>query len=386
MKDLIIFFCLCLCLFSCEQNVRNQTDCAKIQLPLGQKENRINLSEIADSIQYIPLETKDGCLIGNIDKILQTDENEYLIVDKEISASIFLFDKTGTFLHKIGNRGGAKGEYVTIEDVAYYKGNVYVWDSAGKKVLKYSKDNVFMSSFNFDYTAYSMAIINDNRFAFCCDYTPNHKLSKKDKYPSLIIYDIKNTEVSSYLYFDSTLSPYAYQSTLNNLYNNNLYLPLNDTIYKVTDAGLERKYALCYKDNYLKKKNAYSEKSKTENITTSDAIKSFNEDSFPHLITYFECDKLDILFMRMGDYLYYGFYYPASGKYRECSARKTNPVVNDIDDVAQFSPRYSKENILYSIIDPIRLLQSKMNEDSLCKRKVQLHEDSNPVIVRIFMK
>lgn len=382
----ILVLCVCLCLLGCKRNVYEQTDCIRIELPLKQKENKISLSEIVDSIRYIPLETKNECLIGNIDKILLTDENEYLIVDKEISSSIYLFDESGAFLNKIGNRGGASSEYVTIEDVSYCNGNVYVWDSSSRKILIYSKEGGFVSSFDFDYIAYSMVAISEDKFAFCCDYAPNRKLGKKDKYPSLIVYNKNKKEVFSYLFFDSTLSPYAYQATLNNLCNNNLYLPLNDTIYKITDAELKRKYVLCYTEGYVKNKKSYIEKSQTENITTDEAIESYNKDKFPHLITYFECGKIDVFFMRMCDYLYYGFYYPDSGIYRECSAMKEYPVVNDIDDIAMFSPRYSKENILYSLVEPSRLLESEVSLVELLRKKMRLQEDSNPVIVKMFMK
>ena len=49
-----------------------------INLKLYQKENIIRLSEIADSIHYISLETLDSCLIGAIDKILRTDNDDKL--------------------------------------------------------------------------------------------------------------------------------------------------------------------------------------------------------------------------------------------------------------------------------------------------------------------
>ncbi len=51
-----------------------------INLKLYQKENIIRLSEIADSIHYISLETSDSCLIGAIDKILRTDNSDIIVV------------------------------------------------------------------------------------------------------------------------------------------------------------------------------------------------------------------------------------------------------------------------------------------------------------------
>ena len=112
-------------------------DIVSIELPLRQNDQLIKLSELADSIRYIPLQTTDSCLIGSIDKLLQTDKDKFVIVDKETAVAVYLFDKNGRFLNHIGRQGQGYGEYVSIEDVTWGDGYVYVWDSNLNKVLKY---------------------------------------------------------------------------------------------------------------------------------------------------------------------------------------------------------------------------------------------------------
>ena len=152
-----------------------------INLKLYQKENIIRLSEIADSIHYISLETSDSCLIGAIDKILRTDNSDIIVVDKDVASSIFVFNDEGRFKCRIGTRGLGMAEYIKIEDVTYGYGFIYVWDSVQKKVLKYSENGDFLDSYKFDYTAYSLCCINENLLSFCCDYTPNYSLYKDKK-------------------------------------------------------------------------------------------------------------------------------------------------------------------------------------------------------------
>ena len=57
-------------------------------MPLQQDDNIVKLSTIIDSIYYLPLETDDRYLIGNIDKLIVTDGFFY-VIDKDISPSIF---------------------------------------------------------------------------------------------------------------------------------------------------------------------------------------------------------------------------------------------------------------------------------------------------------
>lgn len=378
---------LCLILLSgCGQVKSDKDDYTRIDLPLSREENMMNLSEVVDSIQYIPLETHDECLIGNVDKLIPTSDDCFLVVDKDIASSVYLFDQNGSFLRKIGTKGIGKGEYVTIEDVVCDSEYIYIWDSSSKRVLKYSMKGDYVSSLAFDYVAYSMSCIDGGKFAFCCDYAPNGSLRVDDKLPSLLILEENSGKVDSDLFFESTISNFGYDATLNNLCNNNLYLPLNDTIYHVTNSGVERKYVLQYAKQYLDNKNAYVEKTKTPQMSQTDVGESTEENMYPQLITYFDCDGVDVFFMRMGGFLYYGFYYPSTDVYKEAAANEKFPIINDIDGVVTFSPRNSKKNIIYSIMDAAKILEKQGSIPPLKGKNTDLNEDSNPVLVKMYMK
>lgn len=348
-------------------------------LPLNQKEQIVCFSEIMDSLCYIPLETKEQCLIGSVDKLLLAEDDKFIVVDKDIASAIFIYDKSGSFIRQIGRRGLGDFEYVTIGDVTYGYGYIYVWDNSRKNILKYSMEGDLVNTWDFNYTAYSVCCIDEDVLAFCCDYTPNYLLSMEDSSPSLLIYDIKKQKIYTDLFFDSDMSATAYFSSLNNLYLGNLYLPLNDTIYKIDREKVNRKYVFQYSDHYLKNKNDYILKSKNSMISANEAEEAYLNGMYPHLITYFECDSVDVFFMRMSNYLYYGFYYPSIGYYREASS-KVNPVQNDIDKIAVFSPRCSCGNIIFSLVDPADLLEHKNSFLG------EIEKDSNPIIVKMYMK
>lgn len=387
MKFLYLIFFVLLFPFACShQPSTSQSDneLISIYLPLAQEEQPINLSEIADSIEYLSLETSRQALIGSVDKLIVTEDQQLIVVDKEIARSIFLFDSTGKFLHAIGRTGTGPDEYTQLEDVSYYKDKLFIWDSSLKKILIFSINDEFLGSYPFEYTAYSLCNLTSTMLAFCCDYTPNRELQEKDCCPSLLFFDIeKGGKPHTALPFPSSISVAAYQATLNNLCHQNLYLPLNDTIYKIRKDGYEKKYVLDYAAAYKQEKESYVKRSQTEPLTADDAIQSFQNDRFPHLITYFECEGVDVFFMRMQSYLYYGFYYPASGTYKEGATTKGLPVVNDIDGIAPFSPRYSEGDVIYSVMPPSLLLEHGNGKSHLPQ---VVHEDDNPIIVKFHMK
>lgn len=355
------------------------SDVVAIDLPLQRGEHLINLSEVADSVHYIPLETNDSCLIGSIDKLLLTEEGCFIVVDKEIASAVYVFGADGRFLNRIGSRGQGYGEYIHIEDVTCGNGYVYVWDSNLNKVLKYSEQGEPVDEYKFEYTAYSMYCMGEDLLAFGCDYTPNPSLRHEDAYPSLLLYDAASDSLRTALYFDEAVNSAGYLTTLNNLAGGNLYLPLNDTLYVVDKTGVSAHYVLNYAERYAKNKEEYVRRCRTEPMTADAAEEDFNQGAYPHLITYLGCDSVSLLFMRMQEQLYYGFYYPHTGTYKEASSSRQWPVVNDLDNRFLFSPRCVEGNRAFCVAEPSVFL--KDGEDSM-----PIGEEDNPIIVEVFLK
>lgn len=69
------------------------------------------------SLKVIFLETNESCLIGMITKI-QVYDKYIFILDSSVAKSLYVFDKDGRFIRKIGTIGGAPGDYVSIDDFA----------------------------------------------------------------------------------------------------------------------------------------------------------------------------------------------------------------------------------------------------------------------------
>jgi len=134
--------------------------------PRNLTENKILLSEIANDINYIPLDNSYtlGLIYDNIEFI----NNSIYLSEKDIG--VLVFDKTGKTLRKIGSKGRGPGEFVynymfTVDEKTE---SVYVLDS-GAIIKIYSKTGEFLRSFSlkgYGDMIFSIKMYNSNLYAF----------------------------------------------------------------------------------------------------------------------------------------------------------------------------------------------------------------------------
>ena len=104
-------------------------------------ENKITLSEIADQISYLPLESQYS--LGVIPEMIITTKS--IFVDSP--EGIIVFNREGKMARKIGNKGRGPGEYLwsgsfTVDDISE---TIYVMDK-GNIIKVYSGSGNFLRS------------------------------------------------------------------------------------------------------------------------------------------------------------------------------------------------------------------------------------------------
>ena len=101
---MVILFSSCNKKIKLREVVYSDSLCQTIQIdPDALKSNDISVvSEFCSEIEYIPLETSDSVLIGNI-KRLYVWNGHYYIWDG-MSDVVFCFDENGRFLHKLDKK------------------------------------------------------------------------------------------------------------------------------------------------------------------------------------------------------------------------------------------------------------------------------------------
>ncbi len=107
----------------------------------------LNLSDYATDILYIPLETNEQSILGNIRDIAYDSKKIYVLDNKNV---IKIFDNTGKYLTTIDRIGRGPQEYNRISSFKPAPNNkgVYILDSSGD-LFFYDNDGVFIEKRTF---------------------------------------------------------------------------------------------------------------------------------------------------------------------------------------------------------------------------------------------
>ena len=100
--------------------------------------------DLLDSCTYIPLETSNEVLLGNIHQ-LKVTKNHILVSDYNNDA-LFVFDRQGKFQNNISRRGRAPGEYqhLGVYCLTPAEDTVILYDEIGMKLHFYTIDDHFV--------------------------------------------------------------------------------------------------------------------------------------------------------------------------------------------------------------------------------------------------
>lgn len=118
MKKIYIICLVMVFLMSCknENNHASHSNATTITI-VTESEDVLNMSTFVDSIELVPLETKDDNLIGWIPRIIATKDYYYLLsASGWNSKKLFIFDKKGHFIRQISKEGEGPGEYIDLRD------------------------------------------------------------------------------------------------------------------------------------------------------------------------------------------------------------------------------------------------------------------------------
>lgn len=133
-----------LCL-SCRQKAEEATDACVLR---PKQAMETDASVLTDSITYIPLETSDESLPGNVVSA-KRDGGCYFVQDER---GLYAFDSTGRFLNEIGRRGNGPEEYLYMDCYALDRRNklVYVVCNVQKKIFRFTYQGKFHSVLHVD--------------------------------------------------------------------------------------------------------------------------------------------------------------------------------------------------------------------------------------------
>jgi hypothetical protein len=149
-------------LVSC--HYKTESDISSVSLEgLWDSKDFVNLSEVAQSIEYIPLEKTPECILPGENMLSAMLSGDFLIVYTPYHP-VYVFNPSGKFLFTLGNHGQGPGEFLSAK-TEYDPVNMTFWilDSSQDKLLKFDHDGKYKDEYKLDDFTVRMAIRSDGQ-------------------------------------------------------------------------------------------------------------------------------------------------------------------------------------------------------------------------------
>lgn len=162
----------------------------------------VMLSDIANDIVYIPLETTKESIVANIRNIIFT--SEYILVEDDFE-KLLLFNKDGKFLRRIGQKGNGPDEYLSANNIRISSSNeeLYVFDGNRLKIMVFNlKTGKCTRKATLNFIPSDFEFFNDTTLAFYCS-TASFAFSQKNYHIFLV--DTQHLKVTDSLYKENIL-------------------------------------------------------------------------------------------------------------------------------------------------------------------------------------
>lgn len=173
-KSFNVILCVLLCSFACScSNAGNQTPLQnksshKPPYNININKNRDNykkvmLSEVADSISYVALETNKECVMSS-PRVIKLTSDYIFLSDFN---NLYKFNRRGKFIGKIGKKGSGPGEYKNIRTFTVDKANkllfvVFHWKH---EIAIYDFDGNYIRSVKFYQYTEDIEVFDDKHIA-----------------------------------------------------------------------------------------------------------------------------------------------------------------------------------------------------------------------------
>jgi hypothetical protein len=195
------------------------------------------------NISVVKLETNANSLLGEIRK-MQITNDRIFILDSDVSETLFVFNKEGHFLFKVGKKGSGPGEYFSINDffIDDAKQEISIYDANLRKLHYYGWDGAYMRSHSFaDFWLFSCCPLDSSHYAL--DYTKRAR--NKNKFHLQLVN--QNNEI--YFNYKQLETDHEYANKFHIAFYNGIdrifYTPTRcDTLFNLSTSGITDGYAI----------------------------------------------------------------------------------------------------------------------------------------------
>ena len=360
----------------------------------------LTLSDLIESIEYIPLETKKNCLIGDIISSVASNQlvllsDNYILVNCITTLSYYLFNRSGKFIAKIGNRGQGPGEYFnSIGTFEIDEDNNHIIISSSKgmefnQLMYYDLKGKFLYSINVDKVLTDLRHVKFNDYHFVM-HTNNPWRAKRDPPFNYSIfsndYQLLSQHIKTTHYSIAQLGAFTFPTDYSfYFYEGQLHvrnMALNDTLYCINKN-------LSFYPKYIINAGKYA---LTTQILSDPELYKRRVSGLALFISVFETDKylfFSYLYNKKMQYQYYD-----KSLHRLMQFNSASGIPNDYDGGFDFWPKQQNGNKFiswyhaYQFEDNDNKLIPKAHRKDIEKFKKlkKIDPEDNPVLVIIKMK
>jgi hypothetical protein len=414
---------------NCQSRVQNENEEFELSFPViidmeeivNQPITELNLSMVADSLEYIPLETLSESLIDLMGNVALTEEFIFLRTTRRI----LKFSRDGKYLSDISSQGRGPGEYPGLRNFSIDKDNerVFIYPNWVRELLIYNFDNKYLGKIPLFDSYFDLAMSidfagNDHFIASGVGLWPGEFSEEMFLIALLdstgkIIEKVDSPLMQSADYLNN--KNIIYPGTGAPSYHDSLALSIgwgSDTIYAKSHHGIEPRYILNFGryDAPFEIKYGYS--------SDTDELRRIYGKRYGYIwVIRAPIETRDYLFLQFSfnDNLYLAAYSKQSGQtlvFREKGTVRSGVVdysrrhniesfgfKNDLDGGLNFYPRWTNLNSnvwitsynafeLISSLDEIRERdpENLQRHKRLIELIEKLDENDNPVLVVAHLK
>jgi len=161
MNIIVCLFAGCaLMLFGACSSDSGQTDAEFRQIVINpERSDSPEYENWVKGIEYIPLETRQECLVGgDIQDVVFHDDKFYILSDRK---RVQCFDRDGKFLFNVGYEGRGPGEYSLLSNISIDDGVVYAFCMNERQLHSYdASTGKFIKSYKLSKN-YSQVVVRD---------------------------------------------------------------------------------------------------------------------------------------------------------------------------------------------------------------------------------
>lgn len=211
----------------CSESVEK---CPALMVDVGEIRESLPVSELFDSLRYVPLETTEECIFSCIDKLEIDSRKNMYVFDRDGMNAVYKFDSTGKYLGRIGTQGRGPGEYRKARDFVLYRDSIIeIYDALDKR-MSYTTSGKFLKE------ELPVKVYNVGQFVHWGD-TLAYYGSGYGEYSDLVV---EIDSVSADFFQQGFPESYERDGCFS-IYENRMYFTdlYNDTVYRFEDHRMK---------------------------------------------------------------------------------------------------------------------------------------------------